>query len=432
MRSKLAKALASVGGAMTVQLVTSGGSLLIQTLAARSLGTNGYGAYALFFAAIVMITAVQSGWVGDPLTVYDRFAPRIRGALILTIAGTALAGAVAGVIVAVSMGLTGPLGTLLYALLVALWLLNETGRRIFTARMQFWRLAINDCCYLVTTLLTMGIAVTIGIGSSVELVLACMGLGCLASMILARLQLPGKEYRRAPLRGSAIREIAEFSWWRSVQAGIRPGALLVTRILIATLASTGALVGVEAARLLLAPALTFVNGTGWFLLGNFAKAERDGRPMRARQAVWACGLMSAVALVLSLGGIVLVGVLEPIVTGGKFEVDRLALFGWGIYAVCFACTLPLVSLATARKRSRAVFTIRSVESLVGLSVLAILLLVDPDHASLAPYCLGIGGLVSAAMLWRMLRREDPPSGYVRPPTVENAEETATAGVGAAS
>jgi O-antigen/teichoic acid export membrane protein len=407
---KAGRLLASAGGAVTVQFVTAGGSLVVQALGARTLGASGYGAYALFFAVIIMITAVQTSWVGDTLTVFDRFDPRIRGALILSVAGTVAAGSAAGALVAALMGLAGP-GTIgVFALLVALWLLNETGRRIFTARMEFWRLAANDVCYLGTTLAVLGGALALGADASVAVLLGAMCAGCVASITLARLRLPAREYARAPLRGTAFREILEFSAWRSVQAGIRPTALLLARVMIAGFGSTAALAGVEAARLLLAPALTFVNGAGWFLLGDFAKAERAGTPMRARQAVRACSLMAGIALVMSLAGILLAGWLGPVVTGGSFEVDAVALGGWGVYAVCFACTLPLASLATARKLSRSVFVIRGVESASGLTVLLVLLATDSGHASLAPYCLGAGGLVSAFMLWRMLRRTDPPRG----------------------
>ncbi|QXJ24374.1 hypothetical protein AGRA3207_005686 [Actinomadura graeca] len=407
LRGKAGRLLASAGGAVTVQFVTAGGSLVVQALCARTVGPSGYGAYALFVSVLVMITAVQTSWVGDSLTVFDRFDPRIRGALLLSVCVTVGAGAVAGAAVTAVMGLAGPAGIGMFALLVALWLLNETGRRIFTARMEFWRLALNDTSYLVVTLGTLGGALALGAAASLELMLAAMCAGCAVSIVLARLRLPAPEYALAPMRGTAFREIAGFAVWRSVQAGLRPGSLLLARVMIAAFASTAALAGIEAARLLLAPALTFVNGAGGFLLGDFAKAERTGEPMPARRAVRVCVLLSVIALVMSLAGILLVDWLGPLVTGGSFAVDRVALVGWGVYAVCFACTLPLASLATARKMSRAVFTVRGVESASGLVVLLVLLITDPGHASIAPYCLGAGGLVSAAMLWRTLRRTDP-------------------------
>jgi O-antigen/teichoic acid export membrane protein len=191
------------------------------------------------------------------------------------------------------------------------------------------------------------------------------------------------------------------------QAAIRPSALLTARVLIVAFSSTAVLAGVEAARLLLAPALTFVNGAGGFLLSDFAKAEREGRPPRTRRAVRASVLLGAIALVVSVAGILLAGPLGPVVTGGSFAVDGTALIGWGVYTVCVACTLPLAMLATVRKQSRTVFAIRGTEALTALLALVALLVVDKGNAVYAPYCLGIGGLVSAALLWRVLRRGDP-------------------------
>ncbi|GLW62071.1 hypothetical protein Arub01_03150 [Actinomadura rubrobrunea] len=424
---KVGRLLSSAGGAVTVQFVTAGGSLVVQALAARGLGADGYGAYALFTAVLVMITAVQTAWVGDTLTVFDRFDPRVRGALLLSVAGTVAAGAAVGAVISVAMGLADASGTALFALLVALWLTNETCRRIFTARMEFWRLALNDCSYLVVTLGVLALWQTLEGGATLDLLLGAMCQGCAFSILLALVRLPAEEYSLAPLRGTAFREIAAFAWWRSIQAAIRPTALLVARMMIAGFASTAALAAVEAGRLLLAPALTFVNGAGWFLLGDFAKAEREGRPMRSRQAVRACALMAGIALVMSLAGILLAGPLGPMVTGGSFSVDGTAVVGWGVYAVCFACTLPLASLATARKRSRSVFAIRGVESLVGLAVLAALLALDARAASIAPFCLGAGGAVSAALLWRMLRRGDPPADRpADPPAASPADPPAEA------
>jgi hypothetical protein len=121
--------------------------------------------------------------------------------------------------------------------------------------------------------------------------------------------------------------------------------------------------------------------------------------------------MAGITLLLSLVGVLSVDWVAPYVTGGSFTVDRVALVGWAVYAVSLSCTLPLSSLATARKRSRLVFAVRGVESATGLVVLVVLLIVDSSWAPYAPYCLGGGGLVSAAMLWRLLRREDPDPAH---------------------
>jgi O-antigen/teichoic acid export membrane protein len=406
-RGRLVRLASSAGGAVTVQFLNAGGSFVLQATAARTLGASGYGAYALFTSVLVMITAVQTSWVGDSLTVFDRFERRLRGGIEISVLVTVGAGVAVSVLISASMGLAGPGGTGLFGLLIALWLMEETGRRVFTARMEFWRLVLNDTCYLVSTLAIVGAVVATGGEVSVEVLLAAMAVGAATAVIVAWMQLPGTEYQAVPLRNTAFREILSFASWRSVQAGVRPAALLGARMLIAAFASQAVLGGIEAARLLLAPALTFVNGSGWFLLGDYAKAQKSGRPLPAAAALRACAAMAGITLVLSLAGVVSADWVAPYVTGGAFTVDRVALAGWAVYAVSLSCTLPLSSLATARKRSRLVFGVRGVESVTGLVVLVVLLVADPAWAPYAPYCLGGGGLVSAALLWRLLRREDP-------------------------
>jgi O-antigen/teichoic acid export membrane protein len=418
--------VSSAGGAVTVQFLNAGGSFVLQATAARTLGASGYGTYALFTSVLVMITAVQTSWVGDSLTVFDRFDRPIRGAIEISVLVTVGAGVAVSVLIPAAMGLADLGGTALFGLLIALWLLEETGRRVFTARMEFWRLVLNDSCYLATTLAIVGAVIGTGGEVSVEVLLAAMAVGAATAVIVAWIQLPATEYEAVPLRNTAFREILSFASWRSIQAGVRPAALLGARVLIAAFASQAVLGGVEAARLLLAPALTFVNGSGWFLLGDYAKAEREGRPLRAATALRACAAMAGITLMLSLVGVLSVDWVAPYVTGGTFTVDRIALIGWAIYAVSLSCTLPLSSLATARKRSRLVFGVRGVESVTGLVVLVILLVVHSGWAPYAPYCLGGGGLISAALLWRLLRREDPGSPAGTSPVLSPVDGRAVA------
>ncbi|MEO5875182.1 MAG: hypothetical protein ABIS86_23990 [Streptosporangiaceae bacterium] len=402
--------LLSAGGAVSVQFVLAGGSLVLQAAAARTLGGDGYGTYALLYGLLVLVISVQTSWVGDALTVFDRFDPRIRGALLISVAASLVLGVTVSVAVAAWFV---PASTLaVFALLTALWILNESGRRIFTARMEFWRLAANDAANYTVTLLVLGGLGLLGHHLSLTVVFAAMCAGMTVAIVLARLRQPREEYALVPLRGSAIREVLGFSGWRSVQAGVRPLALLLARVLVAVFASKSVLGSIEAARLLLAPALTVANGSGWFFLGDFAKAQKAGTPMRARDAVRASLTLGVVTLVIALAALALAGPLGPVLTGGRFAVDEVALGGWALYTVVFATTLPLSSLATARRQSRLVFVIRAVEMSLGLLVLTALLAVDADWASAAPYCLSGGGIVSTVVLWVLLRRADPPA--VRP------------------
>jgi O-antigen/teichoic acid export membrane protein len=423
------------GASVAVQFQNAAGSLILQGVAGRTLGARGFGGYALLIGVLVTITTIQTSWVGDSLTVFDRFERRIRGAILISIIGTVGVGALVAMVICAAMRVTGPGGVGMFGLMVALWLLEETGRRVFTARMEFWRLFLNDSCYLVVSLATVLVALELGVHSSLPLLLAGMSAGATASIVLARLQLTGAEYVGAPLRDSAIREVVPFAWWRSIQAGIRPATLLAARILIVTFTSPAVLGTIEAARVLLSPGINLVAGAGSYLLGGFAKAAREGRPMRTIQSLRACVVLGAVTLVFGVLAIVFVGQLGPLLTDGKFAVSRVALVGWALYAFLFGCTMPLASLAITRRESRFVFIVRGVESVIGLLVLTGCLILDRGLATVAPYCLGGGGLVSATMLWYRLRRSDPlpapgdrgvtySGSHRRQPTVRSVDRSA--------
>jgi O-antigen/teichoic acid export membrane protein len=403
---RLLRLAGSIGGAVVVPFVTAAGSLALQVLAARALGGAGYGAYTLFTGTLIMIIALHTSWVGDALTVFDRFAAGPRAAIAASMPVTIAVGAGVGLAVAATAGGVGP-GTLgLYLLLIVLTLLSETTRRIYMARQEFWALVGNDCVnYGVTLAMAAGLVLR-GWEPSVGLLLGAMCFGQVAGVGLARLRLPGREFRPGGLRGAAIREVFGFGFWRSVHASLRPASTLVSRLMIVGFASTAVLGGIEAARLLLSPAVTVVVGSGGYLLSRFAQAAKQGRPAGAGQALRMALALAGVTLVLSAVGIGLAGPLGPVITGGDFAVDEIALYGWAVWAFSFALTMPLAVLGTSRKRSRLVSAIRGAESALGLAALAVVLAVDARWASYAPFCLGAGGLVSSAVLWHLLRRDD--------------------------
>jgi hypothetical protein len=72
------------------------------------------------------------------------------------------------------------------------------------------------------------------------------------------------------------------------------------------------------------------------------------------------------------------------------------------------------NLAAARRQSRLVFAIRGIETIIGLLALTALLAIAAELAPLAPYCLGAGGIASAAVLWSRLRRQDPAAASATP------------------
>ena len=92
----LARRLGPASGAMVAPFAQALSSLALQVIAVRELGADGFGVYALLYAAVVMAMALSNGLVGDSLTVLDRGRPEVRGAISVTAwASTIAAGAIA-------------------------------------------------------------------------------------------------------------------------------------------------------------------------------------------------------------------------------------------------------------------------------------------------------------------------------------------------
>ncbi len=173
------------------------------------------------------------------------------------------------------------------------------------------------------------------------------------------------------------------------------------------LVSAAAVGGLEAARLLVAPAQMLINGAGSFLLPTFARAERatgrrraDRRRSREQvtRSVW---LLGGATLAIGLLGLVFFDPLTELVTGGEFEISRVAFLGWIVYIPTWAVILPYVSETIARQLSREVFLVRVVDSVIGVGLTAVVLAVDPGAVAAVPWLLSVGGLVGALLLRRL-------------------------------
>ncbi|MFC0864175.1 hypothetical protein ACFHYQ_17915 [Sphaerimonospora cavernae] len=411
---RVSKTVASAGGSVLAQVVAALSSLLLQLIAARELGSAGFAAFTLLIATLTVITTLHTAWVGDSLTVLDRFDPRVRAALAASSVVTLALGAVVGTVLAIVLDAASGLGVLLFGVLVVLWLLEDTGRRILAARLEFGRLAANAVVDFVVVFSVLG-AFWLSGALRLETVLAAMCAGSLAGVVLAVVSLPHEELawpglRRATLREADLRGIVSFATWRTAQAGLRPLTLMLTRVAIVAMVSSVALATVEGARLLLAPALTLINGVGAFLLPRMVRLRQSGTPLRLGLALTASLALTALTAV---GGVVVVALakpLEPFITGGNFPIEPIAVAGWAAYSVSIAATLPVSMLATAYRHSRLVFVVRLIESVVGVTLLLLLLALRPDLVNLAPFCIGIGGVVTSVILvvrLRALRHEEP-------------------------
>jgi O-antigen/teichoic acid export membrane protein len=389
--------LRGLAGKVTAPLlsqgVTAGTSLLLQIVAARALGLAGYGAFALCLALLVSATALYSAFVGDSIAVLDRHQPDTRAALVTSaLAGLVLVFSV-GIVVLLLVGGGTLLTALVYAAMLVLWLLEETFRRLFMARLEFWKLVGNDVTYLVATVAALFVLYAVAGTITLAVLFAAMGLGALAAVVAGFLASPASELRRLAPGVAGMRAVASFAAWRSAQGALRPTALLFSRTLVANLASLTAVGVLEAGRLVVAPLQVVINGAGSFLLSSFAANERAGGSRDFAKS----------AVLLLTGGTVLCGLplavfahpLGTLMTGEP--VDPMLVLGWTAYLAVWAAGLPYVTEVVARKLSRAVFVVRLVDSAIGLALVLLVLLLGAGIA-LTPWMMAIGGLYS---VWRL-------------------------------
>lgn len=414
--------------AVLAQALAAGSSLALQLVAARTLGASGYGTFSLYIAITFTITALQTGWVGDSLTVLDRTDREVRGAIFGShLVLTALGATAAFGLTAVLDLAAGVSGTLFAAVVVA-WLCEDLGRRLLMARKQFWALVVNDTGYAVVALGTVATLWAVQGQVRMETLLVGMLAGAAAASGLAVVQVGSEERWVGRCSRRGLGKVVRFAAWRSAQAGIRPGAQFATRLLVLAAVGPAALGRLEAARLLTQPLVVFSNGFSSYLLPRFARAEGRGldraalaRPVALLAA--STGAYGAVAVVFN-------DQISGLLTGGGFPVERVAVLGWFLFTLVYVAALPATVLLVADRQSRRVFYVRFADSALGLLAVAVLVQVAP--ASVVPLGLTFGALVGGVIVWRRAARllvtDDGPAPP-RPSPASRGERRATRSAG---
>ncbi|MGY1746889.1 hypothetical protein [Blastococcus sp. SYSU D00695] len=385
-------------GAVLGQVTQVLGGLVLQVAAARSLGATGLATFSLAYGVLVLATAVVSGLVGDSLTVLDRADRAIRAGLHVWTALLAGAGAVLGAGGALLSGALPVWAGLLVGPAVAVFLVEDTMRRMLMAGGRFWSLPAVDGAALVTSLAVLGAAASGGGVDLADLVTALLAGQAAGSLVAWRLLAPA-ERPRGPWRAPALGAVWSFGVWRALAQTIRPALLTGLRLLVVGVLGAAAYGPVEAARVLTSPTLVVVGGLGSFLLPHFVRLQ-DAPPgtvlRRADRAVLA--LVGGVAAI----GVLVVALLPwagPLLTGGGYEVPVASVAGWSAYAVASAALLPYSSLAAVHRRQRQVLALRGLEFL-SLAVALLLVLVADGGAAWTPWALCIGPLLAAAAVRR--------------------------------
>ncbi|MFW3170536.1 hypothetical protein [Geodermatophilus sp. CPCC 206100] len=395
-------------GAVAGQVTQAVAGLVLSVAAARELGAAGLATFALLHGAVVLVTALVSGLVGDSLTVLDRHDPGVRAGLhvwAVAVAGTA---GVAGAVLGAATGVVPLGGAVVLGLAGTAFVLEDTLRRLLMATGRFWDLPAVDGTSLVLAVGTLAACAATGPLTLTSFVLALL-VGQAGAGAVAWARLPADERPHGPWRAPDLAAVWDFGVWRAAAQAVRPTLLTGLRLAVVALAGAAAYGPLEAARVYTAPTLVLVTGLGSFLLPH-SVATRD-RPaaeqLRAADRA-VCALAGAVAA-LGLLTLALRPLVEPLLTGGAYAVPAAAVAGWGAYAVASAVLLPYSAMATVHRRQRLVLALRLLEG-VGLAAVVVLVAVAADGVVWAPLVLAVGPLLVAVAVRQAVLR--PMAGAV--------------------
>jgi len=371
---------------------------MVSIVVARLLGPSALGRFALLFTILLTLVALQTAWVGDSLTVLDRKQPSIRQGIATSQWMHVLVGMLVGGLAARYIGGVSSVGAIIFAFLVAAWELEEYGRRMFMARLEFWRQAANDSSYLVITAVCLVGWATLAT-MSLSAILCCMTVGALGAFLLGVAWLPSEERLTGPSR-TGFMEVSRYGFWRGAQSGSGYLSQVVVRSLVIGLSSAATMGQIEAARLVVSPLTTLVAALSNVTLASFARSAKAKRPVSSLIGVVIIGC-GAVCLIYGAFVLAFPGFLTHLLAGPRFNPDMTALIGWLLVALVLALSTPFSTLAVVLVRSSTVFRIRLVGSVFEISLTVAVLLVSLP--SLMPTCLSIGAAISGIMLWRVAR-----------------------------
>ncbi|WP_121189815.1 hypothetical protein [Microbacterium sp. AG790] len=383
-------------GAIAAQAAQAAVSLALQILVARLLGIADYGRFAILYGVIVLASGVVTGLVGDALIVLDRADRRIRAGLEVWLAIAAATSAALAAAVAAASGFASPAEAGLFALAMIAFVVEEIVRRLLMAGYAFPRVIAADLTGFVVSLAVLAGAAAVqalSLGAFLGAIAAGQTIGAIVGWRL----VPRSERVLVGWRGANLRTVWGYGAWRGLQQTLRPAMLTGVRVVV--LAATGAAaVGMlEAARTYTSPLLLVVGGLSSFLFVRFADHRREGRFGSLREAdrvvvvlVGATVLMSAVALGLGPW-------LGPLAFGVAF--DPTMLVAWLVFGLSVAVVTPYGALSAVAGRQRVVFMVRLSDTLLGLVLTVVIVLVGGSPA-LIPFALAAASaLGGAALRW---------------------------------
>ncbi len=386
-------------GAITSQGVNALSSLVIQVIGARALGVPAFGKFILIYSVLIALTALYTGWVGDSIVVLDRKHPRIRAGIAASICAWAIAAAATGITCGLVIGSSWVMSLELAALLTV-WLVEETGRRIYTARRRYWSLTANDLIYNAVALAGIALVNYATSGLTIERLLICMIVGSGVAVAVSGVSLPRTESLFPRPEWESFRQVAGFGMWRSFNVGVRPVGWFLARSLAIAVYGAAALASIQAAWLLVAPAMVLVNGAGVFLLPFLREQELSQGRLKLATLRAPIALLAAASLAWSTVAIGLSRPLGKLLFSdqeSKLRVGHWATVGWSAYVVALSLAMPPALALVARQRPRLVARAQLIEISVGVALVATCCAVAPYWA--LPFAMALGVAAGACAMY---------------------------------
>lgn len=401
-KAGLNRAVGAVGAQVTQALA----SFALMTLAARLLGLSELGKFSILYGAVVLATAISTGFVGDSLTVLDRHKAPIRSALqrwaMLICTGVAMATAA----VCWGAGFLGWGEALVFALAILVFMLEDLLRRLLMASMAFMKIWLVDLSSLVVSMAALAtwyfVELQTHSGGHVRLpllaFLLALFMGQFAALILAVFLLP--EGERSWSRGVAdMRAVFKYGKWRAAQQGLRPAMQTVTRIVVVAVISLAAAGEFEIARIYSAPVLLVVSGISSFLFASFAGQREASKEALLKQADRGVAAMIAVTIPGSALALFVMPWAGPLVTGHL--PNTLAAAGWLVYGISVAAVTPYGALGAVRSNPAIIFAIRSADTLFSIFSVVVVLFVFKDYA-IASWAMVPGSILGGLVIRQLI------------------------------
>jgi hypothetical protein len=187
----------------------------------------------------------------------------------------------------------------------------------------------------------------------------------------------------------------------------------MVRVICLLVVTDAAVGGLEAARIYMAPAVLAVTGVSSYLFASYASSPRTSLAQLLGFADRTMIRLTGLVLLGGLLGVIVMPLLAPLLTGDEYELSRVAVAGWALFAAATAGVTPYGQLASVRGRHVAVFWLRVADSVASLVTIYVVVRVT-GSVEWAPLLMAGWSLLGGLTIRLLVIRPDVRAELVRP------------------